>query len=131
MTVLLEPELFDSQRFVEVQILPILAHHVPIPGVGPGHRVTEGHYELHRSFSIPVYTPRVILFSRKEHRLFNPGEKNVRMLGKVIVEGRRTRLGGANYKEVRHPTEIRQATSTSTWFPDRRYTACLAPAGFL
>ena len=43
------------------------------------------------------------------------------MLGKMIVEGRRTRLGGANYKEIRHPIEIRQATSTQ--FLDRRY-AC-------
>src|SRR3712207_8580403 len=58
MAVLLEPELFDSQRFVKAQILPTLAHHVPIPGVGPRHRVTEGHYELYRSFSINFFDTR-------------------------------------------------------------------------
>src|SRR5215217_6276830 len=163
MTVLLEPELFDSQRFVEVQILPNFAHHVPIPGVGPRHRVTEGHYELYRSLSIdfldtrcnllgpvevvgrglsphgiilrsikivtfvPVQTPCVILFSAEEHRLLDPGDEDLRVLGEIIVESRRTRLGGADYKEVRHPIEIRQAPPTS--FSGPRYAARLAPAG--
>src|SRR5215213_1634177 len=163
MAVLLEPELFDSQRFVEVQILNTLAHHVPIHGVGPRHRVAEGHYELYRSFSIgfldtrcnllrpveimwrglgphgiilrsfempilvPVQTPCVIIFLTEKLWLFDPRVKNLRVLSKIAIEGRCTRFGGADYKEIRHPIEIRQGSST--YFSGRRYAAPLAPAG--
>jgi hypothetical protein len=33
-------------------------------------------------------------------------------LGKIIIESRRARLGGAKYKEIGHPIEIRQDPST-------------------
>src|SRR5215211_6352177 len=68
-----------------------------------------------------------MLFSAEEHRLLDLGEEDLRVLGKIIVESRRTRLGGADYKEIRHLIEIRQAPSTS--FSGRRYAARLAPAG--
>src|SRR3712207_8186844 len=73
-------------------------------------------------------SPCVILFSTKEHRLFDLGEKNARVLGKIVVKGRSTRLGGANYKEIRHPIEIGHATSAQ--LPDRRRASCLTPANF-
>jgi hypothetical protein len=61
---------------------------------------------------IPVQTSRVIFFLTEKLWLFDPGEKNLRVLSKIAIEGRRTRLGGANYKEIRHPIKFRQATST-------------------